>query len=219
MPDTNLIFETGSNNVALSCQAGTEPFSGQKDLKAGVNRTTLEQSMAYTAGEVLDCALQASAPSQARLDEQELKLFLNGCALFSRAISNRRIPESVVPIFSQIIASAPLGFQPAWSKLLLGGSSSAGTEDVLRQRCRRSSGHIREKPKLNPGCGIFIAGRFFRFRPSNALAAVRAGRQLDRQPRPAHCPLGVLRGIRRNNDCLEDVKELSRSNRYHRISQ
>lgn len=106
-PRANLALLTGKNRSVL----WSKDFEGQ-----GGNRTALEQSMAYTAGQVLDCALQASKPVQTGLDEETLKIFLNGCALFAERY--RTGTESIIPIFSQVVAKAPR-FQPAWSKLLL----------------------------------------------------------------------------------------------------
>src|SRR4030095_13016490 len=120
----DFIFEGAGSNDPRDSRANLTLLTGKdrsvlwsRDFGAqSGNRIALEQSMAYTAGQVLDCALQASNPAQSRLDEQTLKLFLNGCALFGERY--RSDPASVVPIFSQVVAATP-GFQPAWSKLLL----------------------------------------------------------------------------------------------------
>lgn len=153
----DFIFEAGGSNDPKDSHASLALLAGKNrsvlwskdfEVQAG-NRTALKQSMAYTAGQVLDCALQASEPGEARLDEQTLKLFLNGCALFGERY--RSDPASVVPIFSQVVTAAPR-FQPAWSKLLLAESQNLRGMVLFYDRWAPGSlpKHIRAVRKLNP---------------------------------------------------------------------
>jgi len=138
-----------SANLTLLAEGGRAVlWSKDFDIQGG-SRAALEQSMAYTAGQVLDCALQANAPSQTRLDEQTLKLFLNGCSLFGERY--RSDPKSVVPIFSQVVSAAPK-FQPAWSKLLLAEAQNTRGQMMFFDRWAPGGlpHHIREVRKLNP---------------------------------------------------------------------
>jgi len=206
----DLIFEAAGSNVALLSGKDrailwSKDFEGQAS-----NREALEQSMAYTAGEVLDCALQASAPSQARLDEQALKLFLNGCALFAERY--RTDSGSVVPIFSQIIASAPR-FQPAWSKLLLAEAQALRGQMMFYDKSALGDlpEHIRAARQLNPKLPeIYVA--------EAALLPIQAFEQ--RAPlfeqavslNPDNPDLRIVRSeflsaVGRNNDSLDDAKE------------
>ena len=137
-PGGNLVLLSGRDRALL----------WSKDFESK-NQAAFEQSMAYTAGQVLDCALQANTSSEARLDEQTLKLFLNGCALFGDRY--RADPASVVPIFSEVVAAAP-DFQPAWSKLLLAEAQQIRGQKLFYDRLTPGNlpQHIRDARKLNP---------------------------------------------------------------------
>lgn len=206
----DFVFEAAANNVALlSGNDGAILWSKDFEGQAS-NRTALEQSMAYTSGQVLDCALQASEPSPARLDEQTLKLFLNGCALFAERYQTDS--GSVVPIFSQIIASAP-HFQPAWSKLLLAEAQALRGQMMFYDRYAPGGlpEHIRQARRLNPRLPeIYIA--------EAALLPIEAFEQ--RWPlfeeavklNPDNPDLRIVRseffgGVGRNNNSLDDAKE------------
>ena len=153
----DFIFEAAGSIDAKDLRANLALLTGKdrsvlwsKDFEAADGgRTALEQSMAYTAGQILDCALQASNPAQSRLDEQTLKLFLNGCALFGERY--RSDPASVVPIFSKVVAATP-GFQPAWSKLLLAEAQVTRGQILFYGRWAPGSlpEHIHAVRKLNP---------------------------------------------------------------------
>jgi tetratricopeptide (TPR) repeat protein len=138
-PGGNLVLLSGRDRALL----------WSKDFETSKNQAAFEQSMAYTAGQVLDCALQANTSSEARLDEQTLKLFLNGCALFGDRY--RADPASVVPIFSEVVAAAP-DFQPAWSKLLLAEAQQIRGQMLFYDRLTPGNlpQHIRDARKLNP---------------------------------------------------------------------
>jgi tetratricopeptide (TPR) repeat protein len=171
--------------------------------------------MAYTAGQVLDCALQANSPSGERLNEQTLKLFLNGCALFGDRY--RADPASVVPIFSQVIAAAP-SFQPAWSKLLLAEAQHTRAQMLFYDRSAPGSlpRHIREARKLNPRLPeLYIA--------EAALLPIGAFEQRSRliaeamKLNPDNSDLLVvdselLSSIGRNNDALDDSRRAAELN-------
>jgi tetratricopeptide (TPR) repeat protein len=120
---------TSAGNLVL-LSGGDRSVLWSKDFSSPGGQQALEQSMSYTAGQVLDCALQARAPS-AQLDAQTAKLFLNGCALYAeRSFS---VPASVVPIFTQIVSSAPR-FLPAWAKLLLAESQATRAQMLFYDR-------------------------------------------------------------------------------------
>ncbi len=153
----DFIFEASGSNDPNDLHASLALLTGKnrsvlwsKDFEVqGGNRTALKQSVAYTAGQVLDCTLQTSEPGETRLDEQTLKLFLNGCALFGERY--RSDPASVVPIFSQVVAAAP-HFQPAWAKLLLAEAQNTRGQIIFYGRSAPGllPAHIRAVRKLNP---------------------------------------------------------------------
>lgn len=143
----NLIIQPAGNSVAL-LSGNDRSLLWSKDFDAeGTNRTGLEQSMAYTTGKVLDCALQAGA-ARTRLDEQTLKLFLNGCSQF--ADDYHFEPAAVVPSLAQVVAKAPR-FEPAWRKLLLADTLVARNEQMFEDRFApgRLSQDIAAARKLN----------------------------------------------------------------------
>jgi tetratricopeptide (TPR) repeat protein len=136
---------TKASLTLLSGRDRTLLWSKDFRLEAG-SQGELEQQLAYTAGQVLDCAVDAS--QSGRIDQDTSKLFLNGCALFAEKY--RTDPQAVVPIFEKIIQRAPR-FEPAWRKLLLAEVLFTRTE---RNLGRRTPGdlpsHIAAARKLNP---------------------------------------------------------------------
>lgn len=126
----SFVMQAAGNSVAL-LSGNDRSLLWSKDFDAErTNRAGLEQSMAYTTGKVLDCALDADA-ARTRLDEQTLKLFLNGCSQF--ADDYHFEPAAVVPILSQVVAKAPR-FEPAWRKLLLADTLVARNEQMFEDR-------------------------------------------------------------------------------------
>ena len=144
----NYSFQAAGTSLSLVGKDGTLLWSKDFDAQAQ-NRTVLEQSMAYNAGQVLDCVLQANGPKDRRLDEQTFKLFLNGCALFGERYWAD--VESVVPILSQVVAAAP-DFQPAWAKLLLAEAQAARGQMVFFGRVApgKLPEHVQAVRRLNP---------------------------------------------------------------------
>jgi tetratricopeptide (TPR) repeat protein len=146
--DADYALEAAGTNLSLMAKDGALLWSKDFESEAP-NRTALEQSMAYNAGQVLDCALQANAPNEPRLQEETLKLFLNGCALFGELYWGDQ--QSVIPILSQVVAAAPK-FQPAWAKLLLSEAIQTRGQLVFYRRFVPGDlpNHIRAVAALNP---------------------------------------------------------------------
>ena len=215
--DADLIFEAASNEDRSGPSGNLTLLPGEdrsilwsRDFKVeGGNRAAIEQSMAYTAGQVLDCALQANAWAGGKLDQQALKLFLNGCALFGDRY--RSDPASVVPIFSQVVAIAPR-FEPAWSKLLLAEAQTARGQIMFYDRpaLGRLPEHIRTVRKLNPKVPeLYIAEAALL--PLSAFE--RRSRLADEAVRlnPDNVDVLIsrsefLHGIGRNADAVEDAR-------------
>ena len=161
---TNLIFETSGSGSPRLTKANLALLAGRdrtllwsKDFRQeSAVQGDLEQQMAYTAGQVMDCAVEGSDTRQGSINQDTLKLFLNGCALFAEKY--RTDPQSVVPIFLRIVEDSPR-FQPAWRKLLLAESLFTRTERLLdRFTPGRLPQHIATARKMNPDTPeIFLA--------------------------------------------------------------
>ena len=213
--DADFIFEAAASNdrdrsvgnlALLASKDRSVLWSKDFEVQGGT-RTALEQSMAYTAGQILDCALEASKPGQERIDQDTLKLFLNGCALFAEKY--RTDPQSVVPLFLQIVAKAPR-FQPAWRRVLLAESLFTRTERLLN---RHTPGelprHIAAARRLNADIPeLFVAESVLL--PLTAYA--RRSELLERAVRldSDNPDLLLMRaelnlGVGRNADVSEDV--------------
>ena len=155
--EADLIFEVGASGHGKQTSANLALLAGRdrsvlwsKDFQQeGSNQADLEQSMGYTAAQVLSCALEEAGTENSRLDLQTLKLFLNGCALFGERY--RADPGSVQPILLQVIEKAPR-FEPAWSKLLLVEAQMARAQMVFFESSAPEllPQHIQQARKLNP---------------------------------------------------------------------
>jgi Flp pilus assembly protein TadD len=166
--------DTSSDSVDLIVEASSSKLAPQANLSllAGNDRTLLwskdfqlgpgglaaaEQQMAYTTSEVLGCALEAARQGEVHVDQQTLKLFLNGCSQFGDDYYQE--PAAVVPLFSTIVANFPK-FQPAWRKLLLADTLVARNEQMFEDRF--APGRLRQDiaiaHKLNPAMPeIYVA--------------------------------------------------------------
>jgi tetratricopeptide (TPR) repeat protein len=113
------------------------------------NAADLKQQLAFTAGRVLECALDGLTGDGNRLSGQTLKTYLNACA----QLADSGDPRPVLPMLRQVTRDAPQ-FEPAWSKLLVaqaavadlnfnGGRPDEQARSDLRQM-------IEEARKLNP---------------------------------------------------------------------
>ncbi len=153
--EADLIFEVGASGQGKQAAANLVLLAGKdrsllwsKDFEQlSGNPADIEQSMAYTAAQVLGCALEEAGQKESRLDLQTLKLFLNGCALFGEKY--RADPKAVAPIFLEVVGKAPR-FQPAWSRLLLAEAQMARAQMVFFDRSDPGMlpQHIREARKL-----------------------------------------------------------------------
>lgn len=88
-----------------------------KDFQAPRSKVTdLKQQLAFTAGKVLNCALDTIAKGAPRPEPQVVRLYLNGCGGF--ADLNQDNVLEVERTFRNVVDAAP-AFQPGWRKLLL----------------------------------------------------------------------------------------------------
>jgi tetratricopeptide (TPR) repeat protein len=120
-----------SNGYALKVGAGSAGRSGQTlTLVSGRNNTILwssplevadspndlVQAIAVTAQRALSCAADVLTYRREKIDEETLKLYLNGCTQYDAAYGTNSSNTSVDKLFLEVIAKAP-HFVPAWSKL------------------------------------------------------------------------------------------------------
>lgn len=115
--------ETGHANVTLTTH---ETLLWSKAFERPANQIgDLNQQIAVSAGRVLECATEAA--SSGELDQQTLRIYLNGCAALSEmAWTDFR---SLVPVFRQVTEKAP-DFEGGWSHLLLTQSYVVGWETL-----------------------------------------------------------------------------------------
>jgi Flp pilus assembly protein TadD len=136
----NLALIAGKDRTVLWSKDFSRQVEGEPDP---------QQQMAYAAGQVLACALQASKPGAGAIDQDSLRAFLNGCALFGEKY--RVDPRSVIPIFASVVAKAPR-FEPAWRKLLLAEAQFTRVERQFFGRFTpgKLREHINRVRELNP---------------------------------------------------------------------
>ena len=211
----DFIFETSGSgsprltkaNLALLASKDRTLLWSKDFIQKADGQGDLEQQMAYTAGQVMDCAVEGSEASQERINQDTLKLFLNGCALFAEKY--RTDPQGVAPIFQRVVESSPR-FQPAWRKLLLAESLFTRTERLLNRFTPAAlPDHIATARKLNPDIGeIYLAESTLV--PINAFA--RRSGLLDRaiQLDPANPDMLLMRaefyaGVGRMTASVEDA--------------
>ena len=153
----DLIFEvsgttggraTEANLVLLSGKDGSVLWS--KDFHQPPDKLAdLEQQMAFTTGQVLDCALEGRSAEGDQLPEESFRLYLNGCAILADAY--RVDPKRVIPIFSQVVAQAPK-FASGWGKLILAEAQFVNVEIIFfdRKPPIPIDQHIAAARKLDP---------------------------------------------------------------------
>ena len=120
-----------NNGYALKVGAGSAGRSGQtltlvsgrnnrilwsSPLEVPVSPNDLVQAIAVTAQRALSCAADALSYRREKIDEETLKLYLNGCTQYDAAFETNSSNTSVDKLFLEVIAKAP-HFVPAWSKL------------------------------------------------------------------------------------------------------
>ena len=114
--------------------------------QASGNPADLKLQVAYTAARVLQCALEALPSGKRRVDQQTLKLYLNGCARlaedFGTSVAN------LSSIFAEVVERSP-DFRPGWAKLLLADATFLADQasPEIEAAARR---HLSEARKFDP---------------------------------------------------------------------
>lgn len=207
-----LIFEARSpgphRGASLALMDGKDRailWSKEFDEKSGTP-ADIRLKMAYTAGQVLGCALDALDPGGNALNKQTLKLYLSGCSQYVEADDDNR--TSVILMFEQVVRYAPR-FKAAWAKLLL-AESEALFEDSGRDRAKLRR-YIAEARKLDPQMPeatvaevSLLPGRAF----GEALRLLdRANENHPGNPLVASYRSFALANVGRMNEAIEDAKK------------
>lgn len=183
--ETNLVLLNAKREVLWS-----------KDFQqARTNLPDLKQQLAFTAGKVLQCALETRSNGAEQLDRQTTQLYLNGCAAFAD-LSEGSL-DGLHAIFSRVTRQAP-AFESGWAMLLASDTENvkvdkpdlaqiAAERALLLQTIAGASKHNTEMPEiylaraaLTPGYAIAERGRLVEEavdkRPDNVEAiSVKAG--------------------------------------------
>lgn len=82
----------------------------------------LSAQVGVTAARVLSCAVEAISERKAKLAEQTVKLYLNGCSRLAEEYDETTL--DVAPLFEEVVQRAPQ-FAPAWARLLYSEATAA----------------------------------------------------------------------------------------------
>ena len=161
----------GANLMLVDNRADTllwsREFSGANGKQAD-----LRQQMAYSAAQVLDCAVQALSSGDEDIQLPTLKLFLSGCADMANLLAQD--PRVAVSIFSRVVERAPK-FKEGWKRLLLAElriiRPGFDTDRPIRQNLNR---HIAEARRLDPDIAEAFVAEAFLQAPSPFAVWIKA---------------------------------------------
>lgn len=134
--------------MLVDSRAGTLLWSREFTAPSG-NQADLRQQMAYSAAQVLDCAVEALSPTnQGAIELPTLKLYLSGCADMSNLLAQD--PGVAASIFARVVEQAPK-FKDGWKKLILADIQGIrlvfGNDQPLRQTLKE---HIAQARRQDP---------------------------------------------------------------------
>lgn len=138
--EANIVLLSGKDRSVLWSKDFSQPPAKLADL---------EQTLAFTTGRVLDCALEGRSAEGRQLPGDSFKLYLNGCAILADAY--RVDPKRVIPIFTQVVKQAPK-FAAGWGKLILAEAQFVNVEIIFfdRRPAIPVDEHIAQARKLDP---------------------------------------------------------------------
>ena len=135
----NLMLVDNRSDTLLWAREFTAPSGKRADLR---------QQMAYSAAQVLDCAVQALLHTNEPIKLPTLKLYLSGCADTSNLMAQD--PKVAAAMFERVTEQAPT-FKGGWKKLILAEIQALrfvfGTDQSLRQSLEK---HITHARRLDP---------------------------------------------------------------------
>lgn len=160
----DFIIKVGTTNAGKGAQANLMLVDNRADTllwsrefsEPGGNQADLRQQMAYSAAQVLDCAVQAIGSKDQAIKLPTLKLYLSGCADMSNLLAQN--PRVAVSIFARVLQQAP-SFKGGWKKLLRAEMqvlrSGFGTDPLVRRDLKK---HVAQARRVDPGMGeAFLA--------------------------------------------------------------
>ena len=154
--ETNLVLNNENGEVLWS-----KDFRQPRTSVSG-----LAQQLAYTAGKVLDCAIETRDRSD-RLSRQDAKLYLAGCA--GLADANESSIRDLDRVFEQVARGAP-AFEPAWRKSLMAQATILDWYDRTDADKQHASEIVRAAAKLGSRLPELDVARSALL-PSNAISA------------------------------------------------
>jgi tetratricopeptide (TPR) repeat protein len=142
--DADLVFQVEASpagrevNTNLVLLNDKREVLWSKDLRRSQsNLADLKQQLAFTAGTVLQCALEAISGRSVQLDRQTLKIYLNACADYAEAAEDDY--RDLRAMFARVTQLAPR-FESAWRRLLVADSTVvedlSDEEDAALDRLR-----------------------------------------------------------------------------------
>ena len=153
----DLIFEVSGTGSGQAMEANIVLLAGKdrsvlwsKEFNQSPGKLAdLEQQLAFTTGQVVNCALEGRSAEGRQLPQDSFRLYLNGCAILADAY--RVDPSRVIPIFSQVVAQAP-NFSSGWGKLLLAEAQHVNASIIYFDRRPNVpiERHIAAARKLDP---------------------------------------------------------------------
>jgi DNA-binding winged helix-turn-helix (wHTH) protein/tetratricopeptide (TPR) repeat protein len=193
----DLVLKAGRDGAILWSEELEQPSSNLADLR---------QQVAFTAARVLGCASEASETDRRRLNQQSLKLYLNGCAALTDLAGADA--ESVIPMFEAVLAHEP-GFEGAWRKLLEADTEVFESDETEQAEARLKS-DLAAATRVNPNFPERYTAAITLL-PANAYADKMrlADRVVDLNPDSAEAyatRAEVLQLVGRMNDSIADAR-------------
>lgn len=184
-------------------------WSGHIDQPSG-KMADLQQQIAFTAGQLLDCTFDGLKAPSGRLRPQTLKLYLTACARDSEAANSD--DSGFIRILQKVLADSP-HFKPAWGGLLLAESGQLelleeGSDLAARRnKLRKMIADAREVDPKMPEATLAEIALVPPSHYADALAlADRAVRQGPELSDPLSARAGLLRRVGRMAEAIDDSR-------------
>jgi tetratricopeptide (TPR) repeat protein len=158
----DFVIKVGTPSAGKGAQANLMLVDNRADTllwsrefaEPGGNQADLRQQMAYSAAQVLECAVEARGNDTIKL--ATLKLYLNGCADISNLLAQD--PRVAVSIFERVVDQAPT-YEGGWKKLLLAQLQTLrygfGVDPAVRRKLQES---VTLAQRVDPAMGeAFLA--------------------------------------------------------------
>ena len=217
---SDLLFEVANSTEGRQTRANIVLIQGRngsllwsKDFKRPVVESgDLRQQLAYTAAQVLECALEAYSRGRTILKTDVLKLYLKGCASLAGADANRA--SDLIPLLRQVTVTAPR-FGGAWQKLLIAEEDAYLRTDNPLLRAQLEQDIVAARA-LDPEMAAAYAAEIdllamgaYTERLNLVDRAITANPD---DPRLLAIRSGILFSVGRLNDAIDDAQRAARLN-------